>query len=73
MHIRAVFDAVDVQGVLFDIEGEQHAVVAAACGAQAQLFVGAGLTESAGVIGQNAGDEFDDCGGSLLRQPAKPF
>ena len=64
--VRAVFDAVDIEGVLFDIEGEQHAVVTTAGGAQAQEFIGEGLTEPAGIIGQDTGDEFDDSGGSLL-------
>lgn len=67
VHIRSMFNAVDVQGVLFDIQGEQHTVVATACGAQAQEFICEGFAEAAGIIGQGAGDEFDDRGGSLLR------
>jgi hypothetical protein len=55
-----VFDAVDVQDVLFDVEGEQHPIVTAACGAQAEEFVRQRFTQSVRAIGQDASDEFDD-------------
>lgn len=61
----------NVQNVLFDIEGEQHAVVTTACGAQSQESIRQRLAEPLRIIGQRSGDEFDDRGGSLLGQLAE--
>ena len=69
--VGPVFDAVDVQNVLFDIEGEQHPVVTTPCGAQTEQFVGQGLAQPIGILGKCTGDEFDDRGGRLLGQPSE--
>jgi len=40
-----VFDSVDVKDVIFHVEGEQHAIVAAPCRAQAKPFICEGLLD----------------------------
>ncbi|MDN4609893.1 hypothetical protein [Arthrobacter burdickii] len=62
-----MFDAMDIEAVVLDVECEQHPVVAVACRAQAQEFVRERLAELARIIGQNPGDESDHRGSSLPR------
>lgn len=61
----------NVQDVLFNIEREQHAVVAPACCAQSQEFIRQRLAEPVRIVGQSSSDEFDDRGGSFLGQLAE--
>lgn len=67
----SMFDAMNVQDVLFDVEGEQHAVVTTACCVQSQELIRQRLAEPVRIVGQSPGDEFDDCGGHLLGQLAE--
>lgn len=60
IYVRSVFDAVDVQDVVFNVEGEQHAIVAAPCRSQAKQFIREGFAQPTGIVGQRAGDEFND-------------
>lgn len=58
--VGSVFYAVGIQDVLFDIEGEEHPVVASACGAESEQFAREGLAQPVRIIGQDASDEFDE-------------
>ena len=69
--VGSVFDAVDVQDVVFNAEGEQHAIVAAPRRTQAEQLIREWFAQPAGVVGQRAGDEFNDRYCRLLGKPAE--
>lgn len=61
----------DVQDVVYNVEGEQHAIVAAPYRRQADQLIREGFAQPTGIVGQRAGDEFNDGCCSPLRKPAE--
>lgn len=70
VYVGSVVDAVDVQDVVYNVEGEQHAIVAAPCRRQADQLIREGFAQPTGIVGQRAGDEFNERCCSPLRKPA---
>lgn len=49
VYVGSVFNAVDVQDVVFNVEGEQDAIVAAPCRAQAEQLIREGSAQQTGL------------------------